>query len=142
MRCGLERVKLYSSGGTTQRTERSLAAVALMVLLGGTLVRPCIASPDQRVNFDLAAAELGDALSLLGLQAHLQLAYDPALVSGRRSAPLKARVSVEAALDHLLRGTSLKWRFVDDITIAIYRPATHPQAPAIPPPAPAPARAA
>src|SRR6478736_4251915 len=139
MRCGLERVKLYSSGGTTRRTERSVVAVALMGLLGGTVVRPSFASPDQQVDFELAAADLGDALSLLGLQAHLQVVYDPALVSGRKSPPLKARRSVDAALDHLLHGTPLRWRFVDDITIVIYRPAPHAPEPVAPPvPAPVP----
>jgi iron complex outermembrane receptor protein len=121
---------LSSSGGTKRWIERPLAALALLLLLGGG-VRPGVAGEQRQFDFDLPTTGLDDALSLFGMQAHLQVVYDPLLVSGRRSRALRGRHSVEAALHHLLRDTALDFRYVDQGTVAIYRSTGRPvEAPA------------
>jgi iron complex outermembrane recepter protein len=115
---------LCSSGGTKRRTDWFLGALALWAMLSSGIAQAGAASPDPRVDFDLPPAELGDALALLGMQARLQLVYDPVLVLAKKSRPVKGRMSVESALRRLLRGSGLQWKFVDAVSVVIYRPET------------------
>lgn len=69
----------------------------------------------------IAASSLAEALRQLAQQTAVQLVYEQRLVASRTTRGLDAALTVPQAMDRLLAGTSLQWRFVDPGTIAIYR---------------------
>ena len=74
---------MSSSGGTKRWIERQFAALALLVLLGCGGARSAGAAEQRLFDFDLGVTSLDDALTLLGMQAQLQIVYDPAQVQIR-----------------------------------------------------------
>lgn len=79
-------------------------------------------------HFDIVAGKLSDALNHFSEQAGLQVLYDPTWTTDKRAAPIAGDMSVDRALNRLLRGTGLQWRFVNAMTIAIFQPTTQPSA--------------
>lgn len=87
----------------------SLLAVAI------TLASPFAAMPllaaDQAASvhsYDLPAAPLATTLNQIASQAGIALSLDPALASGRTSAPVKGQYDAVGALHQALRGTGLQ----------------------------------
>lgn len=117
---------MYCSNDTRATVpERYLTYLALMVLWwGGTCARATDQGPDQsvrRIEFNLAGSTLSDALRRFSEQTSLQLLYEQDLVFDKRSPHVKGQLTIVTALNRLLRGTGLSWRFVNESTVAIYR---------------------
>jgi outer membrane receptor protein involved in Fe transport len=70
---------------------------------------------------------LAEALRRVADQAGLQFIYEQALVNDRRAIPPPATDSPDARLERLLRGTGLRWRYIDEHTVAIFRPTEQPE---------------
>lgn len=79
-------------------------------------------APDARIHFDIPAGDLAAALDGLSTQADLSLAYQPELVTGKRSLGLLAQMTWQEALTRLLQGSGLEWRQVNATTVVIRRP--------------------
>lgn len=75
-----------------------------------------------KASFDIAAGTLSDALNHFSQQTGLQVIYENRLVAGKQVVALAGSLSLAEALNSLLRGTGLGWRFVNDSTVAISRP--------------------
>jgi len=76
-------------------------------------------SQATEMQFDLPQQPLGDALTGLGIQSGLQVSVDTPLVQGLQSPEIKGSMSAEQALDMLLRGTGLTWRFDGANTVIV-----------------------
>ncbi|MEI5688599.1 TonB-dependent receptor [Sphingomonas kyungheensis] len=82
-------------------TAVSLAALATM-----TIASPAVAQ-QRPVRIAIKAQSLGQALRMFGRQAHIQLAFDEALLGTRTAPPLVGSMTVETGLDRLLQGSGL-----------------------------------
>src|SRR5438046_2194420 len=75
-------------------------------------------------TFNIKSTNLPDALELFSAQAGLQVLYEQDLVQSKRRISLHDNLPIGKALDALLRGSGLSWRFVNINTVAIAKP-TH-----------------
>lgn len=90
---------------------RILAAVLMATTaLGGSLMIGGAAMA-QQAGYDIPPGSLGNALTAFGRQSGLQLAYDPALTTGKTTAGLRSTAAPDAALASLLQGTGLGFTF-------------------------------
>ncbi len=98
---------------------------ALSITLAACGLFPAADSAAERgagMRFDIPAQSLDDALNAVAETASVQLSYPGALSEGLRSPALSGRYMVDQALDQLLEGTGLGYRFVDDRTLTLHRP--------------------
>ncbi|NWE44379.1 TonB-dependent siderophore receptor [Pseudomonas gingeri] len=87
----------------------SLLAVA--IALGTPLLSPALVAAEQTASvraYNLPAGPLGVTLSQIASQAGLTLSLDPALASGKTSAPVKGQLDAITALHTALGGTGLQ----------------------------------
>jgi len=80
------------------------------------------ADADTIINFRIKSTALADALELFGAQSGLQVLYEQRAVQGRRRVNLHDKLPIRKALNLLLAGSGLTWRFVNTDTVAIIRP--------------------
>jgi iron complex outermembrane receptor protein len=94
----------------------------LLILLGCSAAHYCVAAANSLFQFALEAGSLHAALQSFSAQSGVQLLYEQQLVAEQRAPAVRGRLSCASALERLLRNTGLRWRFIDDVTVAIYRP--------------------
>ncbi|NNM77721.1 TonB-dependent receptor [Sphingomonas sp. ID1715] len=73
--------------------------------------------------FAIPAGPLGGALARFGEQAGMTIGVSDPSLAARRSAGVRGRMSAQAALQRLLRGTGAQAVFVDAVTVRIIRSA-------------------
>ncbi len=78
----------------------------------------------RTVAFNIAPQSLASALMALGRQGGLQVVVDAPAVSGLLSSGLTGSMTVEPALQQVLAGSGLSYRFTNANTVAIERPGT------------------
>ncbi|MCS4505487.1 TonB-dependent siderophore receptor [Arhodomonas aquaeolei] len=88
---------------------------------GGTQTRT--ASTERTAVFDIRTRDLRRALNAFGQQSGLQVTVATDIAEGVRSRTVTGRLTVGEALDRLLRGTGLAWRFTDERTVVLTRAA-------------------
>lgn len=91
---------------------------------------PVFAS-EQTFRFNLPAAPLSEALNAFSVQTGAQVLFAPELTAGRRSPAVAGVMPRDAALEQLLAGTDLTYRFTRQNVFLIVR---KPPLPAAPPP--------
>ncbi|GJL55320.1 MAG: ligand-gated channel [Nitrospirales bacterium] len=74
----------------------------------------------SRQSLKIPAGELQPALLALSEQSGVQLLYPSALVSGLQTKGLEGLYTVEDALQRLLQGTGLQYRFSDADTVTLF----------------------
>lgn len=99
-----------------------IKAVWLYVFL---MLCPINVSAQSRYSFNLPAQPLADSLRAVGRNAHVTVAFDPALVLGRRAPPLRGRYSAQEALERLIRGSRLRMRMTERGSYWVEAPAAH-----------------
>ncbi|MGE8061594.1 TonB-dependent siderophore receptor [Pseudomonas sp. NPDC089547] len=84
--------------------------LALAIGLAAPLASPVLFAAEQSTPraYDLPSAPLATTLNQIASQAGIALAIDPALVSGRTSAPVSGQYNGLGALQAALRGTGLQ----------------------------------
>jgi len=97
--------------------KRSCLCAALMLALAGT--SPVLAQSEDQHVVELQAQDLGTALKLLAQQTKLQIVYSADLVQGKRAPALKGSLTATDALNQLLRGSGLKYEFLDSQTVTL-----------------------
>jgi iron complex outermembrane recepter protein len=89
-----------------------------MIFLAAAL--GCAAAHAQtRVHFDLPAQPLAQSLEAIGRATHIDIGFSSSRVAGLTAPALKADLTVDDALLHVLSGTGLRPRHIDDHTIVI-----------------------
>ncbi len=97
---------------------------ALSVIIAVCWFCAAAASAAERgaaMRFDIPAQSLDGALNAFAEAAGVQLSYPGALSEGLRSPALSGDYTVDQALDQLLEGTGLGYRFVHDRTLTLER---------------------
>lgn len=84
--------------------------MALAIAVTAPLASPVLCAAEQSAAraYDLPSAPLATTLNQIASQAGIALAIDPALVSGRTSAPVTGQYDGLGALQAALRGTGLQ----------------------------------
>ena len=84
--------------------------IALAITVAAPLASPALFAAEQSAHraYDLPSAPLATTLNQIASQAGIALAIDPALVSGRTSAPVSGQYDGLGALQAALRGTGLQ----------------------------------
>jgi len=84
--------------------------MALAITVAAPLASPALFAAEQSAPraYDLPSAPLATTLNQIASQAGIALAIDPALVSGRTSAPVSGQYDGLGALQAALRGTGLQ----------------------------------
>ncbi|MCE5989282.1 TonB-dependent siderophore receptor [Pseudomonas sp. LM20] len=84
--------------------------MALAIAVAAPLASPALFAAEQSAprTYDLPGAPLATTLNQIASQAGIALAIDPALVSGRTSAPVSGHYDGLGALQAALRGTGLQ----------------------------------
>jgi len=98
-----------------------LGAVAVGAVISAAPLAPAMAQ-SAAASFSIPAGPLGTALTSFADQAGLRLLFPTSIVAGLSSAGLSGSFIPADALDRLLSGTGLSWRFADAATIAIESP--------------------
>lgn len=112
---------------------RRVIVGASSIVLAAAIATPAYA--DQRpVRLDIRAQPLGQALRTLGRQAHVQMVFDEAAMAGRISDQLVGSMTVDTALDRLLRGSPLTVKRTPQGVYVITGVTGSPPAPASAPP--------
>jgi iron complex outermembrane recepter protein len=85
----------------------------LTVLCASVLLinAPTFAQDPKPLQFNIAPSSLEDALNAFGIQSDLQIGFSPQDVTGIRTPELKGVYAPLKALELLLRGTGLSYRF-------------------------------
>ena len=118
-----------------QRLRQVFVATALLASLGGplqasaqttTAATPGTSQHTRQVSVDVRAQDLDQALTQFADQADLHLLFTSAEVAGLHSQALRGEMSVEQALQSLLKDSGLVWQFSDARTVILGKP----QAPA------------
>ncbi len=96
---------------------RSLFATAT-ILVAGVLSAPASLA-QSTASFNLPAQLLADSLRAVASQTNSNIIFEKRLVAGLSAEALKARISTSEALQQLLDGTGLTYRYLDERTVAI-----------------------
>src|SRR5262245_60608550 len=71
-------------------------------------------------SFSISAGPLSSALVSFGQQAGLQVSYSPDIAAGKRTAGVTGPTTASVALDRILAGTGLSYRFANARTVTIF----------------------
>lgn len=96
--------------------KRGRVAAAVAMILFGT-AQGSWAQALQ--TFDLPDQSLAASLKAIGLQTNTNVLVAPELVDGRAARGLKGQMTLDAALTHLLSGTQLRHKFINDGTVVV-----------------------
>ncbi|AKA24758.1 STN domain-containing protein [Pseudomonas sp. MRSN 12121] len=88
-----------------------LLALAVAPASGATPVAAAPADSRQRLDLDIAAQDLADALELFSRSTGMAVLVDRELTRGRRSVRVQGRYSARDALSRLLTGSGLMARY-------------------------------
>lgn len=97
--------------------KRCLAVLWTAAMLALTLP---VGAQEQHV-FNIPAQPLSDALTAFGRQSGLQITYQPELAAGLSSRAVSGSYTPEQALQQLLTGTGVAYRFTNDRTVTLER---------------------
>lgn len=79
-----------------------------------------------RMSFNIPAQDLNGAVLALAQKAGVRVFFDTARFGGRRSGAVQGTYSVSEALDLMLRGSGLTYRFTAENRVTIVDPSTQP----------------
>ncbi|GLQ00543.1 hypothetical protein GCM10007891_23960 [Methylophaga thalassica] len=107
----------------------SLKALPLLIMLASASVMPSTAiaddvaeqqtTPAKLIHFNIPADNLSKSLNLFSAQSGIFLSSDGALTKSKISAPVNGQYTAEQALQALLAGTQLSYRFMDANTVTL-----------------------
>lgn len=102
----------------SHRIRPLLSAILATLALSTTPSLAQVAHP-QVFAFDIPAQRLADALVAVANRTNLNIVVDRKLVGDRLAPELKDDLTAEQALERLLVGTGLKYRFLNEHTIVL-----------------------
>lgn len=121
-------LKAGAGGFGAARLSTAVGLSVAVVLMGA--IRPAmaeesivLAQADARLTFDIPAQPLPNALYAFGQQSGLQVTVDAALTAGLDAPRVEGLFTPEEALDLMLAGTGIVWRFTDDGTVVLAKAA-------------------
>lgn len=97
----------------------------------GVLVMTCLWKPP--LPFDIPAGPAESTIVTWSKQAHLQVMFDWAVVSGLRSLPVSATLDPLEALRRMLQATGLEADYANPHSVAVFVGQCHPELGAVAP---------
>lgn len=99
---------------------RCISATNSLVAASTLAILAAAAAQAQPVShWDLPGQPLADSLREVASRSESNILFDGKLVSGQSARPLKTKASADEALTHLLAGTGLTYRHLDEKTVTI-----------------------
>ncbi|WP_417510319.1 TonB-dependent siderophore receptor [Methylophaga sp.] len=108
----------------------SLKALPILMTLASAAMMPVKVMADNApqqntassklIHFDIPADDLSKSLNLFSAQSGIFLSSEGSLTKSKISAPVSGSYTVEMALQKLLTGTQLSYRFIDDQTVTLF----------------------
>jgi len=95
-----------------------------------------MAEAQAMAHFDIPAQPLADSLRAVGSQTSTNILFDPPLVAGLKAPAVNADLTTDQAISHLLSGTGIRYRFLNDTTVVLDTSAATEEGPGPPPAAP------
>ena len=108
---------IIRGGDVNMRTV--VIAIGVCLTLTGFCYAQVVPAPTSRVETRIRPQALGNALKELAQSRNLQVLYLTAEVKGLRSSGVRGDLTVDEALRRMLRGTGLKYRYVDSDAVSI-----------------------
>ncbi len=96
-----------------------LACSSLLTAAPAAWAAETAAEQNEQLSFDIPAQSLDDALSAYGIASGAQVLYDAGLTQGLKSQPVTGHMDRQQALQQLLNGTGLDYRFTGARTITL-----------------------
>lgn len=96
-----------------------LACSSLLITAPTAWAAESAAEQNEQLSFDIPAQSLDDALSAYGIASGAQVLYDAGLTQGLSSQPVSGRMDRQQALQQLLAGTGLGYRFTGARTVTL-----------------------
>jgi len=96
---------------------------ALAVLCASAVILPARAQAGASITYDIAAQDLGTALTQLAMQSNRQIVFAADLTRGKRAPRLYGPMRVEEALERVLAGSGLTYRIKPEGALVIERAA-------------------
>lgn len=96
-----------------------LACSSLLTAAPAAWAAETAAEQNEQLSFDIPAQSLDDALSAYGITSGAQVLYDAGLTQGLSSQPVNGRMDRQQALQQLLTGTGLNYRFTGVRTVTL-----------------------
>ncbi|WP_245892706.1 STN domain-containing protein [Novosphingobium guangzhouense] len=106
----------HRSGRPTMMAAALLATTGMAVT--ATAI-PASAQSTQTGTFDIPAQPLLDAIVVFNRQSGIQITARGGIGAGRYSKAAKGKLTPGQALDNMLEGTNLRWRWIDSRTVAL-----------------------
>ncbi|MGO1076529.1 TonB-dependent siderophore receptor [Inquilinus sp. CA228] len=110
--------------GSTSTRRRALAAALLATVAIGMV--PVLAPPSaqaqagaQRLSFSIPSGPLASALAAFGRTSGLQVTYRPEIAADKMSPGVTGVLAPAEALDRILQGSDLTYRFTNPTTVAV-----------------------
>ena len=103
----------------------ALATIGVFVVAQASAQSPAIepapleAQAGRTATFDIPSQPLAQALTAFGQQAGLQIAVNAAAVSGKTSIAVSGAMTAEQALQRLLAGTGVSYRFTSPNAVTV-----------------------
>ncbi len=110
-----------------QRLRGTVCGLATTLLLWASATTGVVAQSAMPSSFDVSAQSLDAALPLFGQQAGLQVSVDGDLVRDLRTNGVTGTMTVEEALQQLLAGTDLTYRFTAADSVTLERVVVQPE---------------
>ncbi|MDF3935625.1 TonB-dependent receptor [Pseudomonas citronellolis] len=99
----------------------SLAPLFTLPALADDVADDASMPAERKLRFAIPAQPLADALLAFGQQSGLQVSVDSDLLTGLRSQPVSGQLSPWTALEDLLRGSGLHWRYAEPNLVTLFR---------------------
>jgi hemoglobin/transferrin/lactoferrin receptor protein len=96
-----------------------------MLLTSVALLSSINESRAQQINavrIDIPAGNMTSALNRLATQAGLQMIFDAAVTGGVKNRSVSGSMTPQQALEHLLSGTRIEYRFIGEKTVKVEAP--------------------
>lgn len=116
---GMTSVRYWKKGIFTTSLGVLIAVGAAPVLAESTGTGQQVAQNSAVATYDIPAQPLISAITAFGRQSGLQVVVDEALLATLQAHAVAGDMSADQALAHMLTGTGLTWRVIDDKTVAL-----------------------
>jgi len=110
-----------------RRRQTTCGAAAGLLVAALTGAQPLAGQGSDTRRYDIPSEPLERALNDLGLAAGIDVLYESGVINGKRSAPVTGAMTRQAALQNMLRGTGLIFRFTRPTAVLVFPPDHLPQ---------------
>lgn len=101
-----------------------IASTAMVPMASVSVAQAQTGARLQPASFDIPAQSLSDSLAAFARVTGLRIAYPAELAQGRSAPALQGPLTQTQALERLLSGSGLAWRFTGGNAVTVYDPST------------------